>query len=77
MTAILAPSPYPHTSLAVAATSSSFCRCSSAVRLLPSCVEAKPHCGLSASRSSGTKRAASAMRAFELVGRLHRAASSS
>ncbi len=35
----------PHMRSAVSVTSSSFCLCSSSVSLLPSSVEAKPHCG--------------------------------
>ena len=35
----------PQIRSAVAVTSSSFCLCSSSVSLLPSSVEAKPHCG--------------------------------
>jgi len=52
----------PHTAFAVRATSSSFCRCTSGVMRFPSHVEAKPHCGLNANRSSGTYLAASMMR---------------
>jgi len=39
---------------ATRATSSSFARWSSTETRFPGIVEAKPHCGLSASRSSGT-----------------------
>ncbi len=45
---------YPQTDFATLATSSSLRRWSSGVMRLPSIVEAKPHCGLRASRSSGT-----------------------
>src|SRR2546427_13012496 len=51
-----------HTSRATSATRSSFRRWSSAVTRLPSIVDAKPHCGLSASRWSGTCLAADSMR---------------
>ena len=68
---------YAHTARAVVATSSSFLRCSSGDRRLPSCVEANPHCGLSASRSSGTIRDASAMRRLQFLGRLQRRRASS
>ena len=41
----LSPRPQPQTSAAVSTTSRSLARCSSAVSLLPSTVEEKPHCG--------------------------------
>ena len=40
---------FPHTSLATSTASFSFAHCSSSVSRLPSSVEAKPHCGDSAS----------------------------
>jgi hypothetical protein len=40
---------FPHTSFATSTASFSFAHCSSSVRMLPSSVEAKPHCGDSAS----------------------------
>jgi ferredoxin len=43
----------PHTSRAVSTTSASFCRCTSTWILLPCTVLEKPHCGDSASCSSG------------------------
>src|SRR5262249_7149982 len=52
----------PQTSRAVSATRWSLARWSAAVTRVPSIVEAKPHWGDSARRSSGTKRAASSMR---------------
>src|SRR5262249_20301772 len=36
---------YPHTSSAISTMSRSFAHCSSSARILPSSVEAKPHCG--------------------------------
>src|SRR5712664_330795 len=39
----------PHTSFATSTASLSFAHCSSSVRMLPSSVEAKPHCGDTAS----------------------------
>ena len=39
----------PHTSFAMSTASFSFAHCSSSERMLPSSVEAKPHCGDSAS----------------------------
>ena len=35
----------PHTSSAISTTNSSFAHCSSSARILPSSLEAKPHCG--------------------------------
>ncbi len=52
----------PQTLRATPATSRSFAHCSSSVSRLPSAIEANPHCGLSASRSSGTTFAASSRR---------------
>ncbi len=46
--------PVPQTSRAKSTTSRSFASCISALSGLPASVEAKPHCGLSARRSSGT-----------------------
>jgi len=40
---------FPHTSFATSTASLSFAHCSSSVRILPSSVEAKPHCGDTAS----------------------------
>ena len=40
---------YPHSSRATSTASFSLAHCSSSVRILPSSVEAKPHCGDSAS----------------------------
>src|SRR5262249_53286183 len=54
--------PQPQTAFAVRTTSSSLWRISSQVSRLPAAVEAKPHCGEIASRSSGTYLAASSMR---------------
>ena len=45
----------PHTSRATSTTNFSFAHCSSSVRMLPSSVEAKPHCGDSASCPSGAR----------------------
>ena len=50
---------YPQTSSAISLTSLSFAHCSSSVSLLPISQEAKPHCGLRQSLSSGTYFAAS------------------
>jgi hypothetical protein len=44
-----APGYFPHTSFATSTASLSFAHCSSSVRTLPSSVEAKPHCGETAS----------------------------
>ena len=52
-------SPYPHTSFAVSATRRSLASCSAGVMRLPSIVEAKPHCVLSARRSKGMHCSAS------------------
>ena len=66
--------PTPHTSSATSTIIRNFAHCSSSVSVLPSSVEAKPHCGDSASCSSGTNFAASSMRrlmvvlGFELAG---------
>src|SRR2546426_7103385 len=54
--------PQPQTLRAVAATSRSFCFWSSGEMRLPKIEEAKPHCGLSPSRSRGIYRAASRIR---------------
>src|SRR5689334_24546550 len=40
---------FPHTSPAISTASFSFAHCSSSERILPSSVEAKPHCGDKAS----------------------------
>ena len=56
----------PQIRRAVSATSLSLAHCCSSVMRLPSAVEAKPHCGLSARFSSGTNRAASSMRRARL-----------
>src|SRR6185312_15839852 len=50
---------FPHTSPAMSTASFNFAHCSSSERMLPSSVEAKPHCGDSASCSSGANFAAS------------------
>src|SRR6202047_760753 len=52
----------PHTSPATSTASFSLAHCSSSVRMLPSSVEAKPHCGDSGSCSSGAYLEASASR---------------
>jgi peptidoglycan/LPS O-acetylase OafA/YrhL len=52
----------PHTSSAISTASLSFAHCSSLERMLPSSVEAKPHCGDNASCSSGANFAASSSR---------------
>ena len=52
----------PHTARAVSATTRSLRAWSSGPMRLPSSVDAKPHCGLSASRASGTCFAASSIR---------------
>src|SRR6185503_3953599 len=54
----------PHTSRATSTQSCSLAHCSSWVSVLPSSVLAKPHCGDSASCSSGRYFAASSMRRF-------------
>ena len=54
----------PHTSRAVSTTSRSLATSCSIVIVLPPMPLSKPHCGLSASCSSGAKRAASSMRRF-------------
>src|SRR5216683_5787404 len=52
----------PQTSSAISTASRSLAHCSSSERMLPSSVDAKPHCGDSASCSSGTNLAASCNR---------------
>ena len=52
----------PHTSSAISTIMRSFAHCSSSARILPSSLEAKPHCGDRQSWSSGTNFAASSMR---------------
>ena len=52
----------PQTSRATSATSSSLRHWSSSVSRLPAAVDAKPHCGLRASRSTGTYPLASSIR---------------
>src|SRR5699024_3895494 len=52
----------PQTSSATSLTSLSLSHCCSSVRILPSSVEANPHCGLTHSRSSGTYFDASSIR---------------
>src|SRR5262249_23622857 len=52
----------PHISSATSTIILSFAHCSSSARILPSSVEAKPHCGDRQSCSSGTYLAASSMR---------------
>src|ERR1700689_4904120 len=54
----------PHTSRAVSAPRPSLASWSATVKALPSIVEAKPHCGLRASRSRSTKAEAASMRDF-------------
>src|SRR5215475_14315180 len=53
---------HPHTSSAVSTTARNFAHCSLSARTLPSSVEAKPHCGESASCSSAAYLVASSMR---------------
>src|SRR4051812_21188222 len=53
---------FPHISLATSTASFSLAHCSSSDRMLPSSVEAKPHCGDTASWSSGANLAASSSR---------------
>jgi len=48
------PRAQPHTERATETTSSSLARWSASLIALPSIIEANPHWGLSASRSSGT-----------------------
>src|SRR5690606_40498646 len=55
---------YPQISFAVSATNFSFAHCSSSVRMFPWCVDAKPHCGLMHSCSSGTYFDASSTRSL-------------
>src|SRR5207248_9469475 len=55
---------HPHTSAATLTTSPSLATCSAWVRVLPSTVEEKPHCGDRHSWSRGTHWAASSMRRF-------------
>src|SRR4029078_6660797 len=52
----------PQTSCANSTTSRSFASCISPLTGLPAAGDAKPHCGLIARRSNGTKRLASSMR---------------
>ena len=56
----------PQTSLAVSTTSRNFAVCDSTAMSLPCTVDEKPHCGDSASYSSGTSFAAMSMRRFTL-----------
>src|SRR5580704_7437721 len=53
---------FPQTSFAISTASLSFAHCSSSERMLPSSVEAKPHCGEIASCSSGANFEASSSR---------------
>src|SRR5262249_17071038 len=53
---------YPHTSFERSTIIFSFAHCSSSASTLPSSVEAKPHCGESASWSSATDFVASSRR---------------
>src|SRR5262245_22251148 len=53
---------HPHTSSATSTTRRSLAHCSSSERILPSSVEAKPHCGERQSWSSAMNFAASSMR---------------
>src|SRR5262249_31321661 len=52
----------PHTSPATSAIIRNFAHCSSSARILPSSVEAKPHCGDRQNWSSGANLPASSMR---------------
>src|SRR5450830_1431468 len=52
----------PHTSFAISTIILSFAHCSSSARILPSSVEAKPHCGDRQSCTSATNFAACSMR---------------
>ena len=52
----------PQTSFAVSTISASFLHCASSVRMLPSSVEANPHCGERQNWSSGANFVASSMR---------------
>src|SRR5215469_7849197 len=53
---------FPHTSSAISTTSRIWAHCCASVSTLPSSVEAKPHCGLSAICSIGMNFAASSSR---------------
>src|SRR5690348_639886 len=55
---------FPQTSSAISTTSRIFAHCCASVSTLPSSVEAKPHCGLSAICSIGMNFAASSSRRF-------------
>src|SRR6516165_6779102 len=62
---------YVHICRAISHTLSSLRLSSLMERTFPTMEEAKPHCGLSANRSSGTKRVACIMQRMRSSGRFH------